>query len=139
MAGFSVCVIFLLFTATCAANDAYFKRRAVRLTPSDVVFGGQRIKEFGKKEVVRCFDNLAAKIGRRTHVAFVGDSLVRQVFLAFLQVKKNIQLLIQLLGCILNECHYTDDSGQRQEGEEELDVVRNSTFSGRQECNKQIG
>ena len=97
MASFFVFV--LLFIATCAAKDTYFKRRAIRLTPADVVYGGKRIKEFGKEDVVRCFDNLAAKNGRQTHVAFVGDSLVRQVFLAFLQVN-NIQssILLQLLG-----------------------------------------
>ena len=84
-------VFFLLLTTVNSSNDVYFKRRDIRLTENDIVYSGKQIKEFTKENVVRCFDNLDTKNRRRTHVAFVGDSLVRQVFLAFLKVK-NVQL-----------------------------------------------
>ena len=41
-----------------------------------------------KKDVVRCLDVLSAKKNRRPmHIAFVGDSTVRQHFFSFIQVK----------------------------------------------------
>lgn len=48
----------------------------------------QNLREYKKKDVVRCFDVLSVKKNRRPmHIAFVGDSTVRQHFFSFIQVK----------------------------------------------------
>ena len=91
--------------------NGYFNRRYVHLTKSDVnylayvnddqekenqdksvdVDHRQRLpshlRMFSKADVAQCFDSLSTKRkGRRMHIAFVGDSTVRQHFLSFLSV-----------------------------------------------------
>jgi hypothetical protein len=56
------------------------------------------IKEYSKKDVVHCIDSLSAKRkGKRMHIAFIGDSLIRQVFLSFLRVRFQFHLQLNVL------------------------------------------
>jgi hypothetical protein len=49
------------------------------------------IKEYTTEDVVRCLDVRSAQRNRQpTHIAFVGDSTVRQYFLSFLRVSSHI-------------------------------------------------
>ena len=51
----------------------------------------QLIKEYTTQDVVRCLDVRSAQKNRRpTHIAFIGDSTVRQYFLSFLRVSSQI-------------------------------------------------
>jgi hypothetical protein len=49
------------------------------------------IKEYTIQDVVRCLDVISAKKNRRPkHIAFIGDSTVRQHFISFLRVSRYI-------------------------------------------------
>ncbi len=101
-------------TDGCHKANNYFKRRDFHLTNTEISYDTNYcrdlipdddsdtedanhsqfcqhrrypIKEYSKEDVVRCFDSHSAKRkGKRMHIAFVGDSLVRQIFLSFLRV-----------------------------------------------------
>ena len=46
-----------------------------------------QLKDYTKEDIVNCFDSLFVKRNeRRMHIAFVGDSVMRQNFLSFLRV-----------------------------------------------------
>jgi hypothetical protein len=50
----------------------------------------QNIREFNKEDVVNCFDSLSVKRNRRPmHIAFIGDSTIRQHFLSFILVSRS--------------------------------------------------
>jgi hypothetical protein len=45
------------------------------------------VREFTPQDVVRCLDSLSAKRNRRSfHIAFIGDSTIRQHYVMFLRV-----------------------------------------------------
>jgi hypothetical protein len=57
----------------------------------------QNIQVYKKEDVVRCLDSLSIERNRRPlHIAFVGDSTVRQHFLSFLRVCSIKHLLYPL-------------------------------------------
>lgn len=80
--------------------ENYFNRRYLSLSQEQVNYdqlipvGAARcqrqqlpLRELTKRDVVRCFDLLSIKRNRRPiHVAFVGDSIVRQYFIGFIRV-----------------------------------------------------
>ena len=48
----------------------------------------RNLQEYKKEDVVRCLDVLSVKKNRRPmHIAFIGDSTVRQHFFSFIRVK----------------------------------------------------
>jgi hypothetical protein len=89
-------------------EDEYLNRRYFRLrtnvvsydtretdseeqTTAASVNGGVRtrshVREFKKADAVRCLDSLSVKRNRRPmHIAFIGDSTVRQHFVSFIRV-----------------------------------------------------
>jgi hypothetical protein len=47
----------------------------------------QNVREFKKADAVRCLDSLSVQRNRRPmHIAFIGDSTVRQHFVSFIRV-----------------------------------------------------
>jgi polysaccharide deacetylase 2 family uncharacterized protein YibQ len=53
------------------------------------------IPENEKKDVIRCFDSLSAKKkGQPIHIAFIGDSTVRQHFKSFIRVSLIISITV---------------------------------------------
>lgn len=82
--------------------DPYFNRRFLSLTQGQLLTGADRqqliLPQLTKKDVVRCFDALSIKRnGRRIHLAFLGDSIVRQYFLSFLRVCIPFQIELKLI------------------------------------------
>jgi hypothetical protein len=89
-------------------KDEYLNRRYFRLSTDVVSYdtretdseeqttaasvnGGVRtrshVREFKKADAVRCLDALSVKRNRRPmHIAFIGDSTVRQHFVSFIRV-----------------------------------------------------
>jgi hypothetical protein len=89
-------------------EDEYLNRRYFRLRTDVVSYdtretdseeqtaagsgsGGVRtrshVREFKKADAVRCLDSLSVKRnGRPMHIAFIGDSTVRQHFVSFIRV-----------------------------------------------------
>jgi hypothetical protein len=89
-------------------EDEYLNRRYFRLRTDVVSYdtretdseeqtaagsgsGGVRtrshVREFKKADAVRCLDALSVKRNRRPmHIAFIGDSTVRQHFVSFIRV-----------------------------------------------------
>ena len=90
--------------------DNYFNRRYFRMKMNSISYNRriseeneasessqnshrqvtQNIREFNKKDVVNCFDSLSVKRNRRPmHIAFIGDSTIRQHFLSFILVSRS--------------------------------------------------
>ena len=93
-------------------TDDYFNRRHLHITSKQIDYdipsrtstvNGEEIienqigvchhrhrselKDYTKEDIVNCFDSLFVKRNeRRMHIAFVGDSVMRQNFLSFLRV-----------------------------------------------------
>lgn len=54
---------------------------------------GCQLKKYAVDDVVRCFDSLSIKRQRQPmHIAFIGDSTIRQHFVSFLRVSFSIIL-----------------------------------------------
>jgi hypothetical protein len=57
----------------------------------------RNLREYNKEDVVRCLDDLSIKKNRRPmHIAFIGDSTVRQHFFSFIRVKFDKKLYAYL-------------------------------------------
>lgn len=89
----------------CQTNDNYFNRKYFSLNQVNVIYdqivpsdwsttSGDRcrmqrrpLKTYDKRDFVVCLDELSMKRNRRPiHIAFVGDSIVREYFLGLLWV-----------------------------------------------------
>ncbi len=63
----------------------------------------RNLREYKKEDVVRCLDVLSVKKNRRPmHIAFIGDSTVRQHFFSFIRVKFDKTLKAHLNFMIFN-------------------------------------
>lgn len=71
-------------------DDEYFNRRRFTLTHQNITYktnNQQVVQDWTVEKVVKCFDNMSIQRNRRPiHIAFVGDSTIRQHFLSFLRV-----------------------------------------------------
>jgi hypothetical protein len=110
-----ICSTLTKFDKKCASSVAidccqpaqnYFNRRSFQLNSDGISFinvrrgeeisngpvppfnlNRRRVREFTSKDVVRCLDSLSAKRNRRSfHIAFIGDSTIRQHYVMFLRV-----------------------------------------------------
>lgn len=88
------------FSAECCqqGDDNYFNRRYFQLNNKEISFttfideensnrNRRLLREYSSKDVVRCLDSLSAKRNQRPiHIAFIGDSTIRQHYVMFLRV-----------------------------------------------------
>lgn len=91
----------------CRHAQNYFNRHSFQLNSDGISFINDRdvetnngpavpslnrnrrlfVREFTPQDVVRCLDSLSAKRNRRSfHIAFIGDSTIRQHYVMFLRV-----------------------------------------------------
>lgn len=85
--------------ARCLYTDYYFNRNCFMLNcemddtekidkiGDRCIFNQRPLKKYATRDVVRCFDSLSAQGQRQPmHIAFIGDSTIRQHFVSFLRV-----------------------------------------------------
>ncbi|XP_045028730.1 uncharacterized protein LOC123471454 [Daphnia magna] len=85
--------------ARCLYTDYYFNRNCFMLNcemddtekidkiSGRCIFNQRPLKKYATRDVVRCFDSLSAQGQRQPmHIAFIGDSTIRQHFVSFLRL-----------------------------------------------------
>ncbi|XP_046450332.1 uncharacterized protein LOC124198516 [Daphnia pulex] len=70
----------------------------------------QLVREFTPQDVVRCLDSLSAKRNRRSfHIAFIGDSTIRQHYVMFLRLIPDFDRRIERYSNVWYPFHYHED------------------------------
>lgn len=67
-------------------GNAFLDRRFLDYEENKPENGDSQFRPYMTKDVVNCLDSLFLEKKRPIHIAFVGDSIVRQHFLSFLKV-----------------------------------------------------